>query len=602
MGKRKRAARPQAKNDEDDEIKTRKASSINKIQTWDDVELDDEDQCKFAAQRDIIRFDTQPEQGSHSFLSVLSAKFLHSCIFDPDDDIQSDEEVLPLDLEQDDADTDLDEDNLAEDDEHLLKLTRAMRPNAVDSDEDDEDRISKDAKDDASVWGKSRSVYYDADDVSDDEEKAKEEEDEALRIQRQRVSRMREEDYMDDFTDSFKSILHQIPVTTSVNIADSKHTAIKSDHADLTPSMKKVSKWLSNNTENHPNTGVAKTLLMNIMFYTMLKGDPQVESKLLDKVYHVVQDLQNVWEHQKVDVPVAEEAPVAVTKEVHVNKEVKPAKSQKRKEKPRPTVLDIVNQPEQPDEEFTIPVIAKIRKSSKRTVKNGDDVLNPFEVDEVEFKEREASRRISQFLAPGMDVADIKKSKKRLVMTGDQDIPYRDPKTGRVILPEDPIATANANKSDPRLKQSRKHDLEIVDSSPSVSKVAKPTSIVQSKKSEYEEDGEEYYEALKASKIEKKAKRSFNPDDWLYDDATEEVIAADGKRGISWNILTNKGLTPKRKKEQRNPRVKKRKRFETAMKRLSSFRRVAVDKSKVGAYGGEATGIKSGLVRSIKFS
>ena len=82
---------------------------------------------------------------------------------------------------------------------------------------------------------------------------------------------------------------------------------------------------------------------------------------------------------------------------------------------------------------------------------------------------------------------------------------------------------------------------------------------------------------------------------------TDESLADGEKRKASWKILANKGLTPHRKKENRNPRVKKRLRYEKAMKKLSSFRRVVVDKSAVGAYGGELTGIKANLTRSVKF-
>ena len=80
-----------------------------------------------------------------------------------------------------------------------------------------------------------------------------------------------------------------------------------------------------------------------------------------------------------------------------------------------------------------------------------------------------------------------------------------------------------------------------------------------------------------------------------------DLIQDDAKRMASWRILTNKGLTPHRKKENRNPRVKKRKKYEKAIKKLSSFRAVAVDKSTAGPYAGERTGIRRNLTRSVKF-
>ena len=79
-----------------------------------------------------------------------------------------------------------------------------------------------------------------------------------------------------------------------------------------------------------------------------------------------------------------------------------------------------------------------------------------------------------------------------------------------------------------------------------------------------------------------------------------EEIGPDGKRAITYAIEKNKGLTPKRKKEVRNPRVKKRKRFEDKMKKLKSIRKVYKGGEEKGGYGGERTGIKSSLVRSVK--
>ena len=48
------------------------------------------------------------------------------------------------------------------------------------------------------------------------------------------------------------------------------------------------------------------------------------------------------------------------------------------------------------------------------------------------------------------------------------------------------------------------------------------------------------------------------------DDVTAEADS-DGKRAITYQISRNKGLTPKRKKEQRNPRVKHRMKFRKAV-------------------------------------
>ncbi|XP_044255365.1 something about silencing protein 10 [Tribolium madens] len=71
-----------------------------------------------------------------------------------------------------------------------------------------------------------------------------------------------------------------------------------------------------------------------------------------------------------------------------------------------------------------------------------------------------------------------------------------------------------------------------------------------------------------------------------------------GKRAITYQIAKNKGLTPHRKKEQRNPRVKHRNKFRKAKIR----RRGAVrePRTEMTRYGGEFSGIKASVSKSIK--
>ncbi|KAL4790250.1 Sas10 C-terminal domain-containing protein [Aspergillus venezuelensis] len=80
----------------------------------------------------------------------------------------------------------------------------------------------------------------------------------------------------------------------------------------------------------------------------------------------------------------------------------------------------------------------------------------------------------------------------------------------------------------------------------------------------------------------------------------QEEIGPDGKRAISYQIEKNKGLAPKRNKLNRNPRVKKRMRFEEKKKKLGSVRQVYKGGEGRGGYGGELTGIKKNLVKSVK--
>lgn len=73
-----------------------------------------------------------------------------------------------------------------------------------------------------------------------------------------------------------------------------------------------------------------------------------------------------------------------------------------------------------------------------------------------------------------------------------------------------------------------------------------------------------------------------------------------GPRSLTRAILANKGLTPHRPKSVRNPRVKKRQKFEKAKKKVASQK--AVYKGGIadtGRYDGEKSGI-SKVVKSIR--
>ncbi|CAH4028458.1 unnamed protein product [Pieris brassicae] len=70
------------------------------------------------------------------------------------------------------------------------------------------------------------------------------------------------------------------------------------------------------------------------------------------------------------------------------------------------------------------------------------------------------------------------------------------------------------------------------------------------------------------------------------------------KREITYQIAKNKGLTPHRKKEQRNPRVKHKLKYRKAkIRRKGAIRE---PRTEVTRYAGEASGIKTNVKKSIK--
>ena len=87
-----------------------------------------------------------------------------------------------------------------------------------------------------------------------------------------------------------------------------------------------------------------------------------------------------------------------------------------------------------------------------------------------------------------------------------------------------------------------------------------------------------------------------------FRDDPDKLKSQEKKRKITYEIMKNKGLTPHRKKEQRNPRVKQRNKYEKAKKKLKSVIRQSAQPGAGVSYGGELTGIKPRLTKSVRFA
>eukprot|EP00891_Asterochloris_glomerata_P005440 jgi/Astpho2/5440/Aster-07389 len=112
------------------------------------------------------------------------------------------------------------------------------------------------------------------------------------------------------------------------------------------------------------------------------------------------------------------------------------------------------------------------------------------------------------------------------------------------------------------------------------------------------EEDDTYAAAKQASQAKKQAKQqtySAKPMRAPKADPTTQEA-----RGITKDIVKNRGLTPHRSKANKNPRKKHRNKFEKALVR----RKGQVQEARAGTaggYGGEQTGIKSNVTRGVKF-
>eukprot|EP00898_Chlorokybus_atmophyticus_P006287 jgi/Chlat1/665/Chrsp104S01144 len=176
----------------------------------------------------------------------------------------------------------------------------------------------------------------------------------------------------------------------------------------------------------------------------------------------------------------------------------------------------------------------------------------------------------------GLEVADAaaRRNKDRGV-SGDADIPFRDDLGERRRKHEQRLTATAAKRG--------AAEAFISDEEPGASD------------GEASED-EVYKQAQEQSRKKKQAKQELyaKPANIPMEEDTPE-----GKRGISYQISKNKGLTPHRRKDAKNPRKKLRGKFAKAVvRRKGAVREV---RGQSAPYGGEATGIKSNVTRGIKF-
>jgi U3 small nucleolar RNA-associated protein 3 len=110
-------------------------------------------------------------------------------------------------------------------------------------------------------------------------------------------------------------------------------------------------------------------------------------------------------------------------------------------------------------------------------------------------------------------------------------------------------------------------------------------------------DGADFYSKIaNRSKAKKAYKKSLYKVAPKFPSIDHEIA---GERAISNTIQKNRGLVPHKAKINRNPRVKKREQYRKALiRRRGAVREIRTEEGH--KYGGETTGIKSGLSRSRK--
>ncbi|NWV06473.1 SAS10 protein, partial [Ptilonorhynchus violaceus] len=121
-------------------------------------------------------------------------------------------------------------------------------------------------------------------------------------------------------------------------------------------------------------------------------------------------------------------------------------------------------------------------------------------------------------------------------------------------------------------------------------------SAESSDESELDEEAALKYYKMVEEKLALKRKRAGDED--VLEEAVSEGEDPSEKRGVTYQMIKNKGLTPKRRKIDRNPRVKHREKFRRAkIRRKGQVREV---RRELHRYAGELSGIRAGVKKSRK--
>jgi hypothetical protein len=113
--------------------------------------------------------------------------------------------------------------------------------------------------------------------------------------------------------------------------------------------------------------------------------------------------------------------------------------------------------------------------------------------------------------------------------------------------------------------------------------------------------GDKLYEGQKDKLRDKKAARKEMERDTKQKNKAEVAKMGESiQRNINYDIMKAKGLVRKRKKEDKNPRVKKRHQYEKLVKKHKTRVQDFADGKAQGVYTGEQSGLRAGVKKSTK--
>lgn len=485
---------------------------------------------------------------------------------------------------------------------------------------DDED----DENEDDTNWGSSKSNYYGADEVEDEEDR-KLEEQEAIRLQKKHLSELGIEDHFDD--DDLEEWATQAKASTEATGGKITRESLPEQDLSILDDQKKLellntvypevpllakelqsmNKILTEMKASGETEGdkfnVINLYIGTLCAYfalfanTIRKGEVNLHNHKVMEGLLKARELWRLVSSQKASVDGTGEEPVSEEEDIVESGEgaledlmsaesdnLALDESESDEEESASDDEPVTVNKRKVDDEFSI-TVPSFKKRKERPTKELDDFAEDGDID---IDAKLARKKSLRFYTSKIDQQSKKMEKERF--SGDMDLPYKDKAAAHKLatqvpqLPESIAAEAD-RFSDDEEPQELEPELAAGD-----------------------DEAADYYNEIDAEAKQKKDNKKLShalavqaAKEGKLKEMQSEAVGDDEKRALNYQILKNKGaVTAKKRKEARNARVQKRKKYDKALKKLPSKR--AVYKAPTSAYGGEATGIKKNLVKSVKFT
>ncbi|KAI5863223.1 Sas10 C-terminal domain-containing protein [Durotheca rogersii] len=594
---------------------------LGPINTYEDIA---DSQEEYFLNQDQILFETGPSSKKQKRLEEEEA-FLEN----------SEEEVFASDDQSGDDDDDDDD----QQDDFAPRPTTSAKARG---DDDGSDPARGAEGGDEGWWGSSRKEYYDADNL-ETEADALEEEQEARRLQKKKLEKMSESDFIFDEAewlapDAEKAdqdkvvteVLKDAPIPADM-APEERYRLLQTRYpeldylADELQELQPLLVTTQKQAEGQPPKSLAvvkyrvlgcyvAALAMYFATLTSPARDGNGPAKALDpaelrghEVMGTLLECRGAWkrvEHLEISrrapavgsmlsPPAEEPSATEEGRSLETELATKSKKGQSAK-KTKPKTLRKAKAIEGALADLDA-LVATTRKPKKKVIAEAaaaqdsdSDFGEEESLDAKAAVEKTARRKSLRFYTSQIVQKAIRRAEAGRDAGGDVDIPYRE----RL---KDRQARLNA-EAEKRGQRGSKVGADLGEASDGEDEHV--ANAVRGGE-------DEYYDIVAAASSKKKQEKASRAAALAAASSTDRVveteeIGEDGKRKISYQIEKNKGLAPKRKKDVRNPRVKKRKAYADKLKKLRSMKPVYKGGEGRGGYGGELTGIKTGLIKSVK--